>query len=179
MYLLGTHGTSKSRADAIVDGKKFRPSSGGYVGHGAYFWAYESDEDYGVGLAKCWWALAHNTGEYKNDVDQACAVISAKIVRPKDEEFLDATQLFFREALFKVIRQKSLTVKNVPEVTAWLIDEIQEQENKQFMVIKALVTTPRLVRKQTINAAQVVCGTSESYVVKAIGLHLIKDIKLV
>ncbi|MFY1914827.1 hypothetical protein ACOTB6_24950 [Achromobacter xylosoxidans] len=86
-----THGTSMTRAEAIMREGRFRSSNEGQVGPGAYFWAYEEDpflaHEYGVQ----WWMFASHHGMYADDEDKSCAVLGVDVEKP-EEEFLDLTE---------------------------------------------------------------------------------------
>lgn len=166
---------------SIVETQKFHETAAGHVGSGTYFWAYEKVEDYGIELAVSWWQLVSKnpaTSTYKEDADPSCAVIGVRIKRPDSENYLDATEDWFQEALYVAISKKSCEKSDVPEVTALLIAELQEAVGNEYQVIKAKVFTPPAPPKIKANSVQMFSKMSNSYIVKKPGIHLIEDIKI-
>jgi hypothetical protein len=122
--------------------------------------------------------LANKKGAYFGDADGSCAVLRVEIEKLEDINYLDATQDWFTEALFKSISLKSRTADDTPEITAYLIDEIQHAAKTKFYVIKAKVATPPLIKGEQQSAAQKVSKMSSTYLVKKSGLDLIGVIEI-
>nr|WP_181375044.1 hypothetical protein [Polaromonas sp. W10N] len=178
LHLLGTHGTSRTRATSICCSRTFVISQQGRIGCGAYFWAYESVVEYGIQLAEAWWKLAKKKNAYAGDADDSCTVLRVVIKKPEDLNYLDSTEAWFQEALFKSINLRSMNDGDTPEITAFLIDQIQDEKATSYHVVKARVATPPLVKNQKLNAAQKLSKMSNSYIVKKHGLHLIEEIDI-
>ncbi|MGE8495385.1 MAG: hypothetical protein ACN6OT_19785 [Comamonas sp.] len=188
MQLLGMHGTSATRAAAILESRVFRiaepvgdkPFGYGYGGRGAYFWAYEQDEDYGWQLARSWWAFAHRKKDlYAGDADCSCAVLGVEISPPPEGKLLDATEQLFREALFQAMQNKKSNKQDLPEVTAVLIEEMEAANGDVFDVVKLHIATPPVVSDEYKTYAQIVSRASDAYLVKDTGLNLIGNIRII
>lgn len=106
--LNGKHGTSKSRAEAIVKEAKFRASADGLLGAGAYFWAYENDMSLARRLAANWWRFAGGkSNAYKGDVDPSLAILKADIEVDR-KVYFDASSESFIELLIQAAEQKKI-----------------------------------------------------------------------
>ena len=179
LSLLGTHGTCLTHALQIKQSKKMRVSESGHAGEGAYFWAYETNKRYAIELAECWWAFWKHKGKYQDCSDDRCAVLDAKIRKPDDQVFLDATGMWFREALDTALRASKKTESDLPAVTEFLIQELQEEAKTQFHIVKIDIKTPSVIKGREQVVAQIVSRLASAYVVKKSGLDLIQDIDLV
>ncbi len=178
MQLRGTHGTTRTRASAILQSAKFKVSDAGYGGRGAYFWAYATEERYGVELAESWWAFACHKQHYEGDADKSCAVLGVEIEPPQEGKFLDATDQFFKEALFRAMTSKECTAEKLHAVTAVLIEEMEAANGDCFDLVKMHINTPPTVKGRQQLYAQMVTKASDAYLVRETGLCLIGGIKI-
>lgn len=141
---MGTHGTSRSKAEAIVAENSFKPTGPeGYSGSGIYFWAYGQQIDTAKHLAELWWRASSQRGNYSTDKNKECAVISAQITDPGEPEYYDASTEEFRSSVASLAT--SLTCQeefNLAEATATVLAHIEKQIGKKILVLKALVKSP-------------------------------------
>lgn len=178
LQLRGTHGTTGTRASAILQSATFNVSESGYGGRGAYFWSYASEEEYGVQLAESWWAFALSKQHYKDDPDKSCAVLGVEIQNPQNGKLLDATDQYFREALFRMMTDRQKTADDLPDVTALLIEEMEGIHGEHFELVKMHINTPPLVKKRERLYAQMTSKVADAFLVKESGLHLISGIRI-
>ena len=176
MYLVGTHGTTRSRADAIVNSRNFKPSPDGLYSRGVYLWAVHSHTGYARENARLWWTFAAAKGVYKGDANADCAILEAKIEKPA--EYYDAATDEFNEKLYEIAKSKSVSGDKLKETLIWFVDEIAKELNTNFLVLKVLVPSPPPIGKNK-GLVQLISKMSPAYVVKEGGLHLIKEIALV
>lgn len=179
MHLMGTHGTSRTRAESIVASQTFNPTNEGWVTRGVYFWAFESSIGYAEQTAKLWWAFANKNSIYAGDADASCAVLKVKILRPEDGYF-DATDQVFIEQFFEIAKEKNVHEDNLKETLAWYIDQTSQALQKTFSVIKASVPSPPVIKGAGgRQLSQLISKMSSVYVVKEHGRHLIEEIIIV
>jgi len=173
LYLSGTHGTSRSRAEAIVQSGAFKPSAEGLYSKGVYLWAIHSRPEYAIENARLWWNFASRKGIYAGDVDESCAVLRAEV--EKTEAYYDAATQEFNENFHEIARAKGVTKENLKETFAWFLDEIAKELGIKFLVLKVSVPSPP-PKGKTLALTQLISKMSPAYVVKEEGLHLIKKI---
>lgn len=181
ILLNGTHGTSKSRAEAIVKEAKFRASAGGLLGAGAYFWAYENDMSFARRLAGNWWRFAGGkSNAYKGDADQSLAILRADIEVDR-KVYFDASSESFIELLIQTAEQKIQSTKDdFNKLRAVLLREIEAEQGFDYDVVKAIVEVPGMIRGES-GAPYVYWATKQaaSYIVMPKALDAICNIELV
>lgn len=182
MLLTGTHGTSKSRAEAIVKAKKFNASPYALLGIGAYFWAYEDDIAFATRLAMNWSRFASAKHDaYKGDADASPAVLSARIEVSQDAYF-DAGSEKFLNLLVKTAEARSIgsAKADFNRLRVLLIKEIEDEQGFSYSVIRANVEVPGMVKGEE-GAPHVYWAAKQApcYVVTANALGLINHIELV
>ncbi len=176
MALLGTHGTTISRAKEILNSQAFKASNSGHAGSGVYFWAYENEERYGYELAECWWSFATSKQRYLDDAEPSCCVLKVEFSHPGEKKFLDATIQQFQEAVFRALVMQDRSEDDVPEIAAVLIEEMELANGEDFDVIRVRIKTPPVVKKTSQRFAQMVSKMSDAYLMKESGFNLIQKI---
>lgn len=179
MELLGTHGTSRTRAEAIAASKKFSPTgSDGHAGAGIYFWAYETSIDLAKHLAYLWWATYSRQGKYSSDLNEELAILNVSIEKPEDKSYCDATTLAFKEALAKMANSfENKSEFEVGPAIAYLVDKIEEKNSSRILVLKASVQSPSRSKKPSIWVKSF--PMSDAYIVRSGGDSLIKKIQII
>jgi len=182
ILLNGTHGTSKSRAEAIVKEAKFRASADGILGAGAYFWAYENDMSLAKRLAANWWRFAgQKRNAYKGDADPSLAILKADI-EVDQKVYFDASSENFIELLIKTAEQKKIlsTKDDFNKLRAVLLMEIEAERGFGYDVVKAMVEVPGKISGES-GAPYVYWATKQaaSYIVTQKALDFICNIELV
>lgn len=176
---MGTHGTSRTRAENIVASHTFNPTDDGWVTKGVYFWAFESSMGYAEDTAKLWWAFSNKNSRYAGDPDASCAVLKVKILHPGDGYF-DATDPAFVEQFYEIAKVKNVSENNRKETLAWFIDQTSQELQRTFSVIKASAPTPPVIKGAGgPQLAQVISKMSNVYIVKEHARHLIEEIIIV
>lgn len=180
LMLKGTHGTSKTRADAIIKQAKFRASVEALIGPGAYFWAFEHDISLAKRLAANWWRSANEKFKaYSGDRDPSLAILKANIeVDPND--YFDASSEEFLELLIATAENRHIpsTKKDFDSLRVVLLQEIQKLQGFDFKVLKAEVDVPGAYKG---DAPFVYWATKRAvtYVVMPNALDSIRDIERV
>src|SRR3989339_126998 len=132
----GTHGTSLTRFNNInLDGFK---SQSGIRGTGAYFWKNSS---YPKMLAVGWHNYSKTTrDEYRNDKEQQCVVVYAKLEAAEDE-VLNCEDL--SECLAKWLAESpKLNTESNEEIAGLydlVIEETEKELKKKFKIFIAYV----------------------------------------
>ncbi|GGX14011.1 hypothetical protein [Undibacterium macrobrachii] len=143
LELLGTHGTSKSRADNIQQGQFRQPKEAGRAGTGIYFWAYENEIDLALELAKLWWSNCYESGHYDSDQHKDCKVICAGL-NVDETAFFDTSILYFQEKLFQTARSRGVRKGyQLCKLYDTIIKEIEIALKSKFLVIAANVSRPK------------------------------------
>lgn len=150
MELYGTHGTAASRAESILGTKSFtRPgpwaSRGGRAGPGYYFWASSTPSCEGLAtwLAESWWKDALNRGQYKGETATQLAILKVTL-RPEDDEYCDATKIWFKDALFAQAAKRGCTSSDdVYQLYGWVLDELEDEVKQKYAVVEADVACPQ------------------------------------
>lgn len=180
MYLQGTHGTSRSKADSIIDQQSFIPTGdNGHVGPGIYFWAIEGNDDrIARHLAQAWWKKYLDEERYKDDANTDFAVVKAHFIQPNEPEYCDASTQDFRNSVLSLAPSLSDPPKSfdVPTAIATVINKLEAAAGKKILVLKALVQTPQPKGFQSIVAFYY--KMSDVYVIRQGGEKLIKKIEL-
>jgi len=182
VLLNGTHGTSKSRDEAIVKEAKFRASADGLLGAGTYFWAYENDMSLARRLAANWWRFAGGkSNAYKGDADPSLAILRADI-EVNRKVYFDASSESFIELLIQAAEQKQIqsTKDDFNKLRAVLLREIEAEQGFDYDVVKAMVEVPGKIRSES-GAPYVYWATKQaaSYIVMPKALDAICNIELV
>lgn len=179
LHLLGTHGTSRTRAEAIVASKAFLATGdGGHAGPGIYFWAYETNVELAKHLAQLWWATYLRWNKYETDADTTCAVVDVAIRRPESDAYYDATSLAFREALASMAASfGDCEGFEVGPAISYLIDQIEVKSGVKVLVMKASVKSPAHSKKPSLVARDF--PMSEAYVVRSGGECLLEKIEII
>jgi len=142
LELLGTHGTSRTRAESIQFGHFKKPSKVGRAGTGVYFWAYENKIDLALELAKLWWERCLNNDDYVDDKHQECKVICATL-NLDQSLFFDASNSYFQEILFQTAKQRNVTSLNgLSRLYDVVISDIEKVLKVKYLVIAANVARP-------------------------------------
>ena len=177
--LLGTHGTSRTRAEAIVSSRTFvHTASDGHSGAGVYFWAYETALGLAAHLARLWWATYFRQQKYATDADPSCAILDVGIECPSGDAYLDATTVEFRETLTQMASSfEDCDGFELDTATAYVVDQIESRTNRPVLVMKALLKSPSRSGLPSFVARDF--PMSAAYVVRQHGNHLIRNIKLI
>ena len=183
VYLNGTHGTSRTRASAILESNQFKASDDGRAGAGVYFWSFQDDVFFAQRLAENWWRLAVTPkfNSYKGDADKSLAVLKAKIEAPTDEYF-DANSEGFLNLLIKTAEKRQIesSKDEIELLRLYLIKEIENERAAQYGVIKLDVDVPGLTKGEKTPAPYVSwLKRAPCIVVRKHAMGLIKDIELV
>lgn len=151
----GTHGTCRSRSEAILmSGFKTSP---GLRGSGTYFWAYKADEqeEYCKKLAKAWWSYSNNRGSYATEPDKTCSVVFARFdVQPED--VLDLENLEIRErfiAYYKVTHARLMGVekatnendRQLSNIYDMFIRGLERLTDKKYPLVHVKVQRPKKI----------------------------------
>jgi len=137
--LKGSHGTTVSRADNIVnEGFKLKT---GRRGTGVYFWRYGY---YCRQLAISWWKQKFEEGKYAGDSDTSCVVIISYFVLD-DNEYLDIENYEFQEQIAYLADKKKVgnEIKKLAALYDSLIHKLEEIQNTKFKVIEMRVSPPK------------------------------------
>jgi len=182
ILLKGTHGTSKSRAEAIVDSEEFQASADGQLGAGAYFWAYDEDMSLARRLAaNCWRFAGKKCNAYEGDADPSLAILKAHI-EVGDNVYFDASSESFLELLIKTAEERKIqsTKNDFNKLRAVLLKEIEEVQGFCFGVVRAEVDVPGIISGER-EAPYVYWATKQaaSYIVMPHALGAICNIELV
>ncbi|MNL11495.1 hypothetical protein D3C87_1323340 [compost metagenome] len=172
MELYGTHGTTASRAASILSSKSFtRPGPwaprGGRAGPGYYFWASSSPKCEGLAswLAESWWSDAATRGQYQGEAEPQLAILKVTL-RPQDNEYCDATQIWFKEALFEqAARRGCANPDDVYQLYGWVLDELEDEVKQKYAVVEADVACPQS-RLAKLRKLPVVLKVGRCYVVR-------------
>lgn len=179
MHLLGTHGTCRSRASAIIASQTFLPSvKDTRAGPGIYFWAYESNCEVAKELAELWWRLSHFKWKtYKDEADSSCGIVGVKIKSPGDGAYLDTTSTDFRDALVELSKiHKDKVATDGFDLFGYLLENIERSSGTKIEVIKAAVNTPKRIEGFEQTFVQRTYLTSPAYVVRDSGTYLFEEI---
>lgn len=143
LELLGTHGTSRTRAESIQQINFKIPRNAGRAGTGVYFWSYEEDVDLAYELAKLWWQKCFEDHLYAGDQHQDCKVICATL--SLDESlYFDTTNSHFQTKLFQIAKSRNITnVSNFSRLYDVMIRNIESELKVKFLVIAANVSRPK------------------------------------
>lgn len=175
----GTHGTTKCRADNIVN-KGFTISPKGYRGSGVYFWGYTSKslKQHCHELAVGWWAFAKKKGDYTKDSNTSCRVIYASI---ETENLLDLELISIREKLVEYcsnIDDRNLRGLSKKETLTksydMFVDDVEKKLKHSFDLVHVKVQKPNGC-KTTLD--QDVTGQPSCFVVKEPSCIVINDIE--
>lgn len=179
MYLLGTHGTSRTRAETIVATRCFRPTGDdGHVGSGIYFWAYVNNIRLAKHLAECWWEGYKRRGAYVGDADESCAVVDVTIKDPGAPSFLDATNEVFREALAEMAQSLDGTEDFCfKKATNLLFKKLESKSGIPILVAKvSLGSSNQAKRLRSIVVRDF--PMSPAYVIRNGGEYLIEEYRI-
>lgn len=143
--MLGTHGTTQTRAKTIQREGQFRPArKAGRAGTGVYFWAYQNDPSLAHLLANMWWEQCSKEGRYKSDPFQACKVIYVTL-KTDDHLYFDMGDPFFQELIFKTAQERAInTVNELSQLYDWALNELEIALKIKYLVISANVPKPRV-----------------------------------
>lgn len=181
--LNGTHGTSKTRANAILESNRFKASDDGRAGSGVYFWSFQNDALYARRLAENWWRVSATPkfNSYQGDADKSLAVLKARIEAPTNDYF-DANTDGFLSLLIQTAEDRKIeSNKNeIDLLRIYLIEEIENERAAQYSVIKLDVDVPGLTKGEKAPAPYVSwLKRAPCIVVRNHAIGLIKDIELV
>lgn len=131
VVMWGTHGTSKSRAEAILEqGFITKP---GRIGNGAYFWtAVNNSQDciqLAHKLAKTWATTAQSRGQYPKESDLAVVQVGVAF-HASDVLPLDDPSMTFR--LWSLLKTKLSELLSLENEDGWKnvsTNTLQEHEN--------------------------------------------------
>lgn len=149
MDACGTHGTSASRADSIINNGFALPNVGGGLrrGTGCYFWEHYYGSDFALLLAKIWWEYSHDKGQYRDDDKPQCAVIVADISF-SDDRFLDFQAAAVKQAFMNFIKSIEDSVpeeeqgdefKLICKKYDMFLDLIEEKSGKDYHVFRVQI----------------------------------------
>lgn len=144
LVLKGTHGTSKTRADAIIKEAKFKASAEAVVGPGVYFWAFDQDISLAKRLAANWWRSANDRFKtYTGDDDPSLAILKANIEVDLNDYF-DASSEKFLELLIATAENRRIpsTKNDFNSLRVVLLKELQDLQGSDFKVVRAEVDVP-------------------------------------
>jgi hypothetical protein len=177
LILLGTHGTSKSRAEKIIASQKFDSSLEGYAGPGIYFWAYEKDVSYAKEVAQLWWQFVLDKQKtYEKDKDKSCSILNAKINVLNKEEYLDIATQYYKEQILSVLRAQNCTEKSeVGRIIASIVEKHEISLSTKISILKAAVTTPPPTNKNK-SIIQIVYTMSDCYIIRHERNNLLSEI---
>lgn len=138
----GTHGTCASRARSI-QAQGFQLNEG-RQGVGAYFWR---ENRFSRELATGWFKNARNLGEYNQETDRRCAVVTAIIIVQSDE-WLDLNDPETTDNLLALFQDKGYqdniyTSKLIEEY----IDIVEDILENKIKLIQTRVMAPKLARQ--------------------------------
>lgn len=163
MELLGTHGTSRTRAESIQLGQFKRPHKAGRAGTGVYFWSYEDEIDLALELAKLWWKRCFDNGDYVADTHKDCKVVCASL-NLDQSLFFDASDSYFQTKLFQTAKSRNVTNQyGLARLYDVVISDIEKALNVKYLVIVANVSRPN----STVSTPMISCTPSfKCYVVR-------------
>ena len=178
LHLLGTHGTSRSRAEAIVASRQFIPTGeDGHAGAGIYFWSYIGNIKLAKHLATMWWHFYNKKNQYVGDADPSCAVIDVTICHPGQSAYVDATGEEFREALAELVDVLDGTQDfSFLKETGYLFKELEKKSGEPILVAKVLLGMPKTNGIPSIVVRDF--PMAPAYIVRRGGEALIEDCRI-
>ena len=162
--LIGSHGTSKEKAEQICStGFKCHK---GRLGSGAYFWG---DEDYLAELASAW-------ANYRfKDEDKSFFIVK---IKTEEDNILEIDK-DFKLGIIKIFERRSLRLNfnkfdDISRAYGILISELEKQLNTKYQVVTGLVPFPQ--REYLSKSVPVkVLGQATCYAVRDSGIVEIID----
>lgn len=140
MELFGLHGTSRSRADNILN-DSFKPNPG-RVGKGIYFWRKNA---YSNTLAKGWYDFYFKKKNYELDTDKRFTYINVRIC-VDEENFLDLESPELKDQLALIAQKRNIDRKTNEDVISALFDyfigRLEEELQTRYKVWQARVNSP-------------------------------------
>ncbi|MDX4955872.1 hypothetical protein [Delftia acidovorans] len=181
MNLRGTHGTSRTYADAILAGNWFKPTVAkkSRAGKGVYFWASHEDDAEEIVtkyLAVSWFMVHRRSGIYGKDSDN-CAVIGVDISQPSELEYFDATPHKFQNELQLMALTAGAKNFDTGSATSVLIKKLEAIRKSTIILLKTTVQTPKRPGTQCPIAKSF--PNSNVYVVRDGGQKLLCNPKII
>lgn len=137
----GTHGTTKLRAEKIIEGG-FQISPAGRAGKGIYFWQYHEDSTIARNLAIGWYDSQARRGVYEEKTPE-CAVIDATFDADA-EDYLDCTGEIL-ESIGTLLLNKlgNPTEEDIDRAYEFVIGGIEKKRGRPVLVAKTMVSPPK------------------------------------
>jgi len=137
----GTHGTSKQRAEVIME-NGFRISTSGRAGKGIYFWQYFDDPQIANGLAIGWYESQAKRKAYQEE-NPECAVIDATFEADEDD-VLDCTGEIMEKIAIILQKLSERSEDDISNAYESIIGRLETFRGKPILVAKAHVTPPKM-----------------------------------
>jgi hypothetical protein len=136
----GTHGTTRSKAEAICT-QGFRCGYG-RGGSGVYFW---HNNKYGIQLAKEWYQVHLDAGKYLHDLDNHCVIIIAKLIT-EDDEFLDLEDPSLKDKMAEILSAREVDNNNRAIASFYdaFIYQIETELGKKIKLLSLRVAPPKV-----------------------------------
>ena len=148
----GTHGTTKTRADAISC-KGFEIFNTAPIrGNGVYFWR---DNAFGDELAKCWYKKQLRDGMYDSDALKTCSVIKVDI-KVEEDQTINLEDPEIKDIILRTIADKGiLSKKAICSVYDRYLECMERKLNKKIQLALTQVQAPDsyIYPKKYINTA--------------------------
>ena len=135
----GSHGTSKSRSERIMN-EGFKLSSGRY-GTGAYFW---KKSYYYIELAKSWYMQAHHKGVYTEDSNDECAILIVELKCLK-RRLLDFEKTDLKDKIAKLAAEKGIEITDNERISGlydMFIKRLERESRCTFQLYCTRVAPP-------------------------------------
>lgn len=137
----GTHGTTKSRAEQILE-SGFKISDSGRAGRGVYFWQYFENPKIATNLAVGWFESQVKRGAYKEPSPE-CAVLDSRIFTDEDDS-LDCTGEVLERVAIMLEKISDRTEDDISRAYDYVISKLEDMLGRPILVARAMVSPPKM-----------------------------------